>query len=103
MTELTLHEESARENNIIFFNGGGHTAANEVMRISTTGITVNPKMSVDEAADAVIRVLDGYIKVMVSVAISQERKRLADALQQMPLNDTANSIAIWIRNGGKDE
>ena len=26
-----------------------------------------------------------------------ERNRLADELQKMPLNDTANSIAIWIR------
>ena len=27
-----------------------------------------------------------------------ERNRIADELQKMPLNDTANSIAIWIRN-----
>jgi len=27
----------------------------------------------------------------------RERNRLADELQKMPLNDTANSIAIWIR------
>ena len=25
------------------------------------------------------------------------REQLADELQKMPLNDTANSIAIWIR------
>lgn len=29
--------------------------------------------------------------------IKAERNRLADELQKMPLNDTANSIAIWIR------
>ena len=29
--------------------------------------------------------------------IAAERNRLADELQKMPLNDTANSIAIWIR------
>ncbi len=28
---------------------------------------------------------------------NSERNRLADELQKMPLNDTANSIAIWIR------
>ena len=28
---------------------------------------------------------------------NKERNRLADELQKMPLNDTANSIAIWIR------
>lgn len=28
---------------------------------------------------------------------SMVRNRLADELQKMPLNDTANSIAIWIR------
>ena len=32
---------------------------------------------------------------------SKERKRLADELQKQPLNDTAQSIAIWIRNGGQ--
>lgn len=32
-----------------------------------------------------------------------ERQRLATALQTMPLNDTANSIAIWILDGGKDD
>lgn len=29
--------------------------------------------------------------------VKAERNRLADELQKMPLNDTANSIAIWIR------
>ena len=29
--------------------------------------------------------------------VKAERNRLADELQKMPLNDTANSIAMWIR------
>lgn len=28
----------------------------------------------------------------------EERNELANKLQEMPLNDTANSIAIWIRS-----
>ena len=43
---------------------------------------------------------DAALKFMVEMAIKEERNRLADELQKMPLNDTANSIAIWIREGG---
>ena len=47
--------------NIIFYNtlDGKQT---EVLRISKNGITSNPNVPVDEAADAVIRALDGHIK-----------------------------------------
>ena len=46
-------------------------------------------------------VVNAELVLKFAVAIeSRERQRLADALQQMPLNDTANSIAIWIREGG---
>ena len=99
MTEYTLHESSVPNNNIIFYTGYGH-GNKEVLRISTKGVTANPDMPVDEAADAVLRALDSHLKEMVAKALKQERNRLADALQKMPLNDTANSIAIWIREGG---
>ena len=48
-------------NNIIFYNtmGGQQT---EVLRITKDGIIGNPDVPVDEAADAVIRALDGHIK-----------------------------------------
>jgi len=51
-----------KENNIVFYNGGGPAAENEVMRIDRNGVKVNPKLSTDEATDAVIRALDIYIK-----------------------------------------
>ena len=39
-------------------------------------------------------------EAFVEAVRKDERNRLADELQKMPLNDTANSIAIWIREGG---
>jgi len=56
---------NTRPNNIVFYNGKGPTPENEVMRIDATGVTVNPKVSVEDAAGAVIRALDGYIKGLV--------------------------------------
>ena len=44
-------------NHTSFFNAG-----KEVLRMTATGITVNPDVSVDEAAAAVIAVLDAHIK-----------------------------------------
>ena len=41
-----------RPNNIVFYNGKGPTPENEVMRIDATGVTVNPKVSVEDAAGA---------------------------------------------------
>ena len=41
--------------------------------------------------------LDEIVK-FANESAKAERNRLADELQKMPLNDTANSIAIWIRN-----
>lgn len=57
-----LKFELPKENNIVFYNGGGPTAENEVMRIDRNGIRVNKNLSTDEATDAVIRALDTYIK-----------------------------------------
>ena len=37
------------------------------------------------------------LKRFAQLVVKAERNRLADELQKMPLNDTANSIAIWIR------
>jgi len=48
-------------NNIIFYDTSkGYQC--EVLRITKDGITANPDVPVDEAADAVIRALDNYIK-----------------------------------------
>jgi len=50
--------------NIIFFNNLEDKQV-EVLRISKEGVTANPNVPVDEAADAVIRALDGHIKNLV--------------------------------------
>lgn len=59
---MKFHEPQA--NNIIFYNTLGGQQM-EVLRISKNGVTANPDIPTDEAADAVIRALDGYIKAMV--------------------------------------
>jgi hypothetical protein len=51
-------------NNIVFYNNFGDKQV-EVLRITKDGITANPDVPVDEAADAVIRALDRYIKNLV--------------------------------------
>ena len=38
-----------------------------------------------------------YLHVAIKTILKLERNRLAEELKKMPLNDTANSIAIWIR------
>ena len=48
-------------NNIVFYNTIEGNQV-EVLRITKDGITANPNVPVDEAAQAVIRALDGYIK-----------------------------------------
>ncbi len=53
-----------QENNIVFYNTLDGSQK-EVLRISAKGVTANPDVPVDEAADAVIRALDGYIKNLV--------------------------------------
>jgi hypothetical protein len=67
------------ENNIVFYNGGSPIAENEVMRIDRNGVKVNPKLSTDEATDAVIRALDGYIK---NLAKTEYERGLKEALDQ---------------------
>jgi hypothetical protein len=72
-----MTEKEPRENNIVFYNGGGVTPENEVMRIDRQGIKVNPTLSTDEATDAVIRALDGYIK---NLAKTEYERGLKEAL-----------------------
>jgi len=59
--EYSFHQPP---NNIIFYNTIGGTQT-EVLRITKDGITANPNVPTDEAADAVIRALDGYIKNLI--------------------------------------
>jgi hypothetical protein len=57
--QLKFHDP--RPNNIIFYNTAGGAQV-EVLRISQLGITANPDIPTDEAADAVLRALDGHIR-----------------------------------------
>ncbi len=51
----------AIEPNFTFFSG----ASVEVMRIYKNGVTVNPEMALDEAAQHVINALDAHIKSLI--------------------------------------
>ena len=51
--------------------------AKEVMRITRTGIWVNPDISVDEAAKAVLESIDENIKFLVQRAVEDEREACA--------------------------
>jgi len=70
-SKITMPQEEAAKysfaqppTNIIFYNNLGDDRV-EVLRITKEGITANPDVPTDEAADAVIRALDGYIKNLV--------------------------------------
>lgn len=62
-----------RPNNIIFYNTLGGDQV-EIMRISEKGITANPDVPVDEAADAIIRALNGHIGAMIEKAVERRIK-----------------------------
>ena len=59
--EVAKYSFTQPPSNIIFYNTLGDEKV-EVLRITKDGITANPDVPTDEAADAVIRALDGYIK-----------------------------------------
>ena len=59
-----------------------HTTRNdntEVMRITRTGVWVNPDMSIDDTAKAVLAALDSEIKVLVLA----ERKLLSAQIKEL--------------------
>ncbi len=62
-----------KPNNIIFYNTLGGDQV-EIMRISEKGITANPDVPVDEAADAIIRALNGHIEAMIEKAVERRIK-----------------------------
>ena len=82
-SKITMPQEEAAKysftqppNNIVFYNNFGDKQV-EVLRITKDGITANPDVPVDEAADAVIRALDRYIKNLVGrkwVGLTDEEK-----------------------------
>jgi hypothetical protein len=62
-----------KPNCIIFYNTLGGDQV-EIMRISEKGITANPDVPVDEAADAIIRALNGHIEAMIEKAVERRIK-----------------------------
>ena len=66
-----------KPNNIIFYNTVGEKQV-EVLRISKDGITANSDVPVDEAAQAVIRALNGHIESMIEKASKREWVGLTD-------------------------
>ena len=59
-------------NNIVFYNNLDNKQI-EVLRISVDGITANPDVPTDEAAQAVLRALNGYIKQMIEKAVKEQK------------------------------
>ena len=78
-----------RPNNIIFFNTVEEKQV-EVLRNSKEGITANPDVPVDEAAQAVIRALNGSIESMVERA----SKRLV-GLTLQEVSDIWDGMGTW--------
>jgi hypothetical protein len=78
MTEVYEFHKSAT-NSIVFFNGSPSV---EALRISSTGVTVNPNLTVDETAKAVLDALHENIKLLVKTAVDKERKACRDAVEK---------------------
>lgn len=77
-----------------------HTTSNdntEVMRITRTGVWVNPDMSIDDTAKAVLAALDSQIKVLVQA----EREACAKVCDDWPNGrEDVYSIGVAIRARG---
>jgi len=58
-----------RPNNIVFYDTT-KGVQREVLRLSPEGITADPDMPADEAAQAVLRALDGFLKSMIDKRIN---------------------------------
>ena len=76
--------------------------AKEVMRITRTGIWVNPDMAVDDAAKAVLKSIDENIKFLVQRAVEDEREACAKVCDELADKDGfegcyANACAEAIR------
>ena len=76
------------EPSIIFYGG---STSKEVMRLNKDGVTVNPEMHLDEAAQHVIKVLDAQIQHLVRC----EREACAEVIDKHLKN--------WASLAGKDK
>ena len=71
--------------------------AKEVMRITRTGIWVNPDIAVDEVAKAVLESIDENIKFLVQRAVEDEREACAKVCDEFLLLGNKCSAAIRAR------
>lgn len=76
--EFKFHKPHS--NSIRFYNGAPDNT--EVLSISKDGIWANPEVPADDAAQAVLRAVDGYIKQMVAGVRSEEREVCALTVEQ---------------------
>ena len=72
----------------------------EVMRIHKNGVTVNPEMVLDEAAQHVINTLDAHIKNLIQ-AEREACAKVADKWVEGPERNYSELIADEIRARGK--
>lgn len=73
-----------------------HDGSKEVMRITSSGVTVPPDVSVDEASKAVLAALDGHIKQVVSErdAVLRQALEALDSMSEWEIGDGGvNAIA----------
>lgn len=86
---------------ITFYSQGN---PDEVMRISSEGVKVNPKFTTDEATDAVIKALDMWVRGMVAKALEAEREAIYKAAEEAPARgdarETRQNILHAIRTRG---
>ena len=75
--DFTFGLHGAIEPNITFIGG----EAIEVMRLDKNGVTINPEMPLDEAAQHVINALDAHIKRLVQT----EREACAKVCDNMAM------------------
>lgn len=75
--DFTFGLQGAIEPNITFIGG----EAIEVMRLDKNGVTINPEMPLDEAAQHVINALDAHIKNLIQA----EREACAKVCDNMAM------------------
>lgn len=74
----------------------GEPNATELMRISAQGITANPDIEVDVAAQKILEILSTHIKYVVTAAVKEERNRCISIIENYKIHvgaSTAGEIA----------
>lgn len=98
LQQYKLHDP--RPNSIKFYNGPPDNT--EILRISKDGIWANPDVPADDAAQAVLRAIDGHIKQMIERVQNKEREACALIVEQAGADGYGTlAAAAMIRRGGK--